>query len=290
MRFDVSGRAGRRLPNGGGEEPASSFRPVSSGRLARLAGSAAIPADLVSSTIADAIAPAAEAGAETPARTEVSPADLRGALSDFRGRLPIVDRFPIDRFPIDIPELIPIPISKTATQLAEFAIAQLDGATPAIVREALQTVANKNVRPSGLLDYLERKVRVGEVLNQMAHTWSEQTKADFADRNAFQMDVAKTDVMDAIVSIAILNDDDLENEVRAENLTEATPEELLDNRVVRWQWPAGGTVMSPPYLILVAVEYRAITQAEDEVRKIIGQLVEFDGARLPRTTVQKLGG
>jgi hypothetical protein len=183
---------------------------------------------------------------------------------------------------------VPVPISKTATQLATSAIRQLTDASAAVVREARNMIAIKNIQPRDLLDYLERKVRVGEVLNQLAGTWLETTLTDFAE--AFQMDRGKTDVMDAIVSIAILGNDELDQELLAENLPETTPQELLDNRVIVDQWPKGGTVMSPPYLVLVAVEYRSIAQAEDVVRSITGDLVEFEGARLPRAVVERLRG
>jgi len=198
--------------------------------------------------------------------------------------------------PLPFPLPLPLPaISKTATQLATSAITQLRDANPTVVREALTTIATRSedaavprrtLRPAGLLDYLERKVRVGEVLNQLASTWSESTVADF--RSAFQMDAGKTDVMDAIVSTAILSNPELDEELLAENLPQPTANELLDNRVIFDQCPRGGTVMSPPYLILVAVEYRSIAQAEDVVRSITGDLVEFEGARLPRAVVERL--
>ena len=73
----------------------------------------------------------------------------------------------------------------------------------------------------------------------MARTLTDTTVADFAD--AFQMDRTKTDVMDALVSIAILNNQHLDEEILAENLPQAAQQDLVDNRVIVDQWPKGGT-------------------------------------------------
>jgi hypothetical protein len=178
------------------------------------------------------------------------------------------------------------PVTKTATQLAESAIVTLNNASAEVVEEALNTLRGRNVTADHLIDYLERRVRVGEVLNQLASTWSDTTVGDFAD--AFQMDRGKREVMDAIVAIGILNEPELDEEILVENTPQTTDQELLDNRVIAQQFPAGGTVMQPPYLILVAVEYRAVADAQERVDAIMGQLAEHTGIKLPRPTVERL--
>ena len=57
-----------------------------------------------------------------------------------------------------------------------------------------------------------------------------------------------------IVAIAILNEPDLEAELRGENTTVAGPGDLLENRRITWQYPPPGTPLSPPYVVLVAGE------------------------------------
>jgi hypothetical protein len=179
-------------------------------------------------------------------------------------------------------------VSKTATELARSAVVQLGDASRDVLQDALNTLSIKKQKASDLLHFLERKVRVGEVLNQLARTWTDPTLGDFAD--AFQMDRAKTDVMDAIVSIAILNNPQLDEEILAENLPQTGQQDLLDNRVVVDQSPGPGTPLTPPYLILVAVEYRDIASAEDVVRSITGGLEDFQGTKLPQAAAQKLRG
>ena len=178
------------------------------------------------------------------------------------------------------------PVTKTATQLAESAIVTLNNASPEVVEEALNTLRGRNVAADGLIHYLERRVRVGEVLNQLASTWSDTTVGDFAD--AFQMDRGKREVMDAIVAVGILNEPELDQEMLIENRPQPSDPELLDNRVIVQQWPPGGTVMQPPYLVLVAVEYRAVAEAQEQVDAIMNQLVEHTGIKLPRPAVERL--
>lgn len=197
---------------------------------------------------------------------------------------PIIEpRIPLPFFP---PIFLPPPPSKTATQLAQSAIVNLTQAPRETLQEAVNTITIKHPAADTLLDYFERKVRVGEVLNQLAATWSATTVGDFAD--AFQMERSKTAVMDAIVSISILSNPKLDEEILAENLHDAAPQDVLDSRAVAFQWPAPGTVMNPPYLMLVAVEYRDVAQAEDIVHSIMGELVDHQGMKLPRAAAEKL--
>jgi hypothetical protein len=190
--------------------------------------------------------------------------------------------------PIRFPFPLPQPLSKTATELARSAVVQLSDAPKEVLQDALNTLSIRKQSAGDLLHFLERRVRVGEVLNQLASTWADTTVGDFAD--AFQMDRSKRDVMDALVSIAILNNPQLDEEILAENLPQAAPQDLVDNRVIVDQWPKGGTPLNPPYLILVAVEYRDIASAEDVVRSITGSLVDFQGTKLPQAAVNKLQG
>ncbi len=200
----------------------------------------------------------------------------------------IIARMPeiVPRIPPIIRELPPLLLPKTTTQLARGAINQLVGANPAVVREAISTIRNKNVAGARLMSYLERKTKIGEVLNAMAKDWSQETKQDFAD--SFQMAADKLEVMDSIVSVAILNDPDLEEELTIENTPGATEKDLLENRRIVWQYPPPGTPLDPPYLVLVAVEHRDVAKAEEVVRSILGELVDFEGYKIPKAAAQKL--
>jgi len=179
-------------------------------------------------------------------------------------------------------------VNKTTTQIAQGAMNQLRGAAPGVIREAVSTIKNKNIAAAQLLNHLERKTRVGEVLNELANDWSAETKQDFAE--AFQMtnSADKLPVMDAMVSIAILNDPDLKNELLAENTSDASQADLLENRRIVWQWPQPGTPFTPPYLIMVAVERQDTTQAQNIVQSIIGDLVDFQGYKVPTAAANKL--
>jgi hypothetical protein len=188
----------------------------------------------------------------------------------------------------EIPPLVFQPFEKTTTQIAQGALNQLRSAAPGVIREAVNTIKNKNISAGGLLNQLERRTRVGEVLNELANDWSAETKQDFAE--AFQMpnNADKLPVMDAIVSIAILNDPDLKNELLAENMSEASQGDLLENRRIVWQWPQPGTPFTPPYLIMVAVEHQDTSQAQKIIDSIIGDLVDFDGFKIPGAAAKKL--
>ncbi len=177
-------------------------------------------------------------------------------------------------------------LPKTTTQLARSAISQLENASPAVLREAINTVKNKNVAANRLINHLERKTFIGEVLNELAKNWSNETKEDFV--GAFNMAADKLEVMDNIVSIAILNDPDLEEELRAENTPETTEGDLQENRRIVWQKPSPGERLEPPYLILVAVEYQDVAQAEEVVQAILGELVDYQGYKVPKAIAPKL--
>lgn len=188
----------------------------------------------------------------------------------------------------------PEPPRRTATLLVQAAVANLSGASVEAVRAALdhiraaQTPEGQPLRPESLMFYLERSTRVGEVLNAMASEWSESTRADFG--RAIRVDPTRFDLMDAIVSIAILNHPLIDEEVLGENIPEATAQDLMDNRVVMYQYPAAGAQLQPPYVILVAVEYRQVAQGLEVVRQLMDQLAVFEGYKLPRVVVQRLGG
>jgi hypothetical protein len=136
------------------------------------------------------------------------------------------------------------------------------------------------------MNFLERRTRIGEVLNELAKDWDEETQQDFSE--ALQMDRSKQNVMDDIVALAILNDPDLEEEIRVENTPEATGEDLLENRTIVWQYPEPGTPLDPPYLVLVAVEHQDVAQAEETLKSVMDQLVTHEGFKIPRAAAQKL--
>ena len=176
--------------------------------------------------------------------------------------------------------------SRTTTQLAQGAVEQLEKAKTSVVKEAIGAVKPKSV-PGSLMNYLERKVKVGEVLNELAEDWDQETINDFAA--AFQMAATKKETMDTIVSLAILNDPDLEEEIRMENTPEVGEGDLLENRRIVWQYPPPGTPLEPPYIIMAAVEHQDVTEAEAVVESIMGKLATYDKFKLPQTMVQKLG-
>ncbi len=185
-----------------------------------------------------------------------------------------------------LPFLPPLLLPKTTTQLARGAIEHLNMANPATVTEAINTIINKNIAAGGLMNYLERKVKVGEVLNELAKDWTDTTKQDFAE--AFNMDRNKLEVMDHIVSIAILNDPELDEEIRIENTPQTTDKDLLENRRIVWQYPPPGTPLEPPYLILVAVEHQDVVKVEEVLQSILGELVSYQGYKVPKTAAQRL--
>jgi hypothetical protein len=185
------------------------------------------------------------------------------------------------------PQPFPLAQPKTTTQLARGATAQLGSAPPAALTEAINAVRNRRIEAPGLMTYLERKTPIRSVMESLAKDWAETTRNDFAD--AFQMAHDHFEAMDAIVSLAILNDDDLEEELLVENTPQTTPGDLMENRRVVWQYPAPGTVLQPPYVVLVAVEYRDVASAQDVVRSIMGELGNYQGFKLPKAVIQRLG-
>src|SRR5262245_15283296 len=92
--------------------------------------------------------------------------------------------------PLPLPIIPIIPQEKTTTQIAQGAISLLSGANQVVVQEAVNTAKNRNVAAGSLMNYLERKVKIGEVLSELAAQWSAETRQDFAE--AFQMPQDKT--------------------------------------------------------------------------------------------------
>jgi hypothetical protein len=227
--------------------------------------------------VAEAPAPPAAAAVGPPATAFLNTAALAGLHNiDIPPRV------------FEIPPRFFQPVDKTTTQIAQGAMNQLRGAAPAVIREAVNNIKNKNIAAGQLLNTLERRTRVGEVLNELANDWSAETKADFAE--AFQMpnNADKLPVMDAMVSIAILNDPDLKNELLAENTSDASQNDMLENRRIVWQWPQPGTPFTPPYLIMVAVEHQDTAAAQKIIDSTIGDLVDFQGFKIPTAAANKL--
>jgi hypothetical protein len=193
----------------------------------------------------------------------------------------------IPRIPPFLPP-ITVPTRPAATQLAKGAITQLTNADTPSIQEAINALKSRNLTGDAVIAYLERKVRIGEVLGSLAADWAATTKTDFAD--AFQMLPDRLPVMDNIVSIAILNDRDLEAEIRAENTQPTTPNDLLQNRKIVWQYPDPGTVLQPPYVILIAVDYQEVATADQVVQSIMSQLGPYQGFQLPKSVVTRLTG
>lgn len=186
------------------------------------------------------------------------------------------------------PSLPPVPVSSRplATQLARSAITELNNADTASLQETVNALKSRNLTGDLVIGYLERKVRIGEVLGSMATDWAATTKTDFAD--AFQMQPDRLPVMDNIVSIAILNDRDLEAEIRAENTQATTTNDLLQNRKIVWQYPDAGTVLQAPYVILIAVDYQETASADQVWQSISTQLGQYQGFQLPKSVISRL--
>lgn len=171
-------------------------------------------------------------------------------------------------------------LPNTTTLLARTAINLLRSANQEVLDEAIQTLVNRRLAADGVMAYLEQNVHIAEVLEKLARDWGPETIRVFA--NALQMEPVKTDVMDLIVAIAILNEPDLEAELRGENTTDATGADLLENRRITWQYPPAGTPLTPPYIVLVAVEQIDTSAAQSEVQAILGELVDYKGYKIAR--------
>lgn len=285
--------AGRKAADDGGAAPPPLKPPARGGALGSLGGLATTMAaanpfmTTAAPPAAAAQPPAGQAITEMPTMTAAPPfmvaagPALGGGIRDLGVR-------PVFPPVFEIPPLVFRPVDKTTTQIAQGAMNQLRSAAPGVIREAVSNINNKKIAAGALLNHLERRTRVGEVLNELANDWSAETKQDFAE--AFQMpnNADKLPVMDAMVSIAILNDPDLKNELLAENTSEASQGDLLENRPIVWQWPEPGTPFTPPYLIVVAVERQDTTKAQNIVESIIGDLVDFQGYKIPTAAANKL--
>lgn len=204
---------------------------------------------------------------------------------------------PLSVLPFVIPQTQQIPEEKTATQLSNGAIDHINHANVELVKDAINyiTTAIKNSNrdfPSGagsLVDYLERKTKIRLVLNMLANGWDDVTRSDFED--AFRMPHSpneKLDVMDIIVSISILNEKTLQEQLTTENTPRTTEQDLRENHKIVHQYPPAGTPLQPPYVILVAVEYQELAKAEEIVKSILGQLEDYQGLKIPKATVRKL--
>ncbi|MGQ0641887.1 MAG: hypothetical protein ACT4P6_14145 [Gemmatimonadaceae bacterium] len=280
--------------------PFRAFGPALSARVRPASGvettGAAPPAE------APPAAPQPPAGVSAPATAPtappssppgmLSPAALRGATLHTAANLGAFRPELLDRVRPNLP-LPPAPpeqpaADKTFTQLVNDAIGQLRAAPRETLGEAVRTLQAKNIRSGEeIMSLIERRTRVGEVLGGSAARWSAETVADFAA--LFQMEATKLAVMDAIVAIGVLNDAEFEAELRMENLPPTTPQDLLQNRKIVFQYPPPGTELTPPYVILVAVEHQDFAQAEQIIASLLGQLVPAQGFRMPRDAAARLG-
>jgi hypothetical protein len=174
-------------------------------------------------------------------------------------------------------------LPNTTTLLARTAVNLLRNANQEVLDEAVQTLINRRLPANAVMAHLEQNVHVAEALEKLAKDWAPETLRVFA--SALQMEPSKTDVMDLIVAIAILNEPDLEAELRGENTTDPTASDLLENRRITWQYPPPGTPLTPPYVVLVAVEQIDTGPAESEVQAILGALVDYKGYKIARRLI-----
>jgi hypothetical protein len=181
--------------------------------------------------------------------------------------------------------------TQTCTKLALGAIDQLEKANITTVKEAITTITNKGKSGADVMEYMDDNLSrkaFDEILLELAEGWSKKTIETFISSSVFQMKPDKPEVMDSIVSIAILNDPDLERELRTENMPETTEKDLLEARKIVWQYPTAGTPLEPPYIILVAVKDQDSDAADDVVKSILEQLDIYKDFKLPKTTIAKL--
>jgi hypothetical protein len=171
-------------------------------------------------------------------------------------------------------------LPNTTTLLARAAINLLRGANQELLDEAIQTLVNRRLPANGVMAHLEQNARIADVLEKLARDWAPETLRVFA--SALRMEPSKTDVMDLIVAIAILNEPDLEAELRGENTTDPTTSDLLEDRRITWQYPPPGTPLAPPYVVLVAVEQIDTSATNSEVQAILGELVDYKGYKIAR--------
>ena len=179
---------------------------------------------------------------------------------------------------------------QTTTRLVTYAVDYLES----LPREPLQSALNfiqgkpQQVQPTELFEDLRQRTSFDEVLRETAEGWRPVTRRVFAE--AFAMPADNLAAMDAIVCIALLNRPDLEQVLRNENAAPPSLQDLLENRTIVWQYPPPGTPLTPPYVIVVAVENVDTGPAEDIVQRILSNLVATpSGYRLPRAAAQKLG-
>jgi hypothetical protein len=179
--------------------------------------------------------------------------------------------------------------SRTSSILARSAFMMLEQAPKENLDLALNTLANKNIPAERLIEELERSpFSFQQVLSELARGWRQEDINGFAEK--FGMPKEQLDVMDAIVSLAILNDPALEPRLRAENQVPSTPTDFLSSRRVIWQSVEPGSVLNPPYVILIAVEAVDTAMPNEVVQSILGQLGVFRGYKLPQAAVARLSG
>ena len=176
---------------------------------------------------------------------------------------------------------------QTTTELARSAIRQLSQADRSTLERTINVVRSKAISAAELIDYLEEKVKFNTVVGEFAEGWPSKTRQGFAQ--AFQMEPDQLAVMDSIVSIAILNDLDLESVLQIENKPEVTEADILENRRIAWQYPPPGTVLEPPYLVLVAVEHVDTAQIGEVVESIMGEITTYRGYKISKAAAGKLG-
>ncbi|HEU5098945.1 MAG TPA: hypothetical protein VFU22_08000 [Roseiflexaceae bacterium] len=229
---------------------------------------------------------------------------VRASAPSLVNRSGILDKILIDPSLKIRPELLDLfdprfAGQQTMTKLAQSAINTLNQSDSGNLQRAFNSIAGKsqairdetgkNGPDGGLVEYLHQKTKFTEVLAEFARGWTVPTKNGFA--TAFAMDAQDANqlpVMDNIVAIAILNDPDLEAQLRRENTSQPSGADLIENRRIVWQHPAPGTVLQPPYLVLVAVEYVDTSTAQDIVQQIMGDLVAYQGYKIPSAAMQKL--
>lgn len=267
---------------------ANEFNPFLSSRM----GSASINPGPAASSVDTPPAPPPGKAVVAPPAAVGEGSSVRSALS-LRERIRNIDtRAILPEFNVPEDRFVPrFTGSQTMTKLAQSSLVILNRLTREELMMVLNTVVNKGVSPSGLMDALEQGVKFNEVMSEVAEGWSKPTKDNFV--RFFGMPAEQLPVMDGIVSTAILNDPTLESQLRRENTPAPTSDDLLDGRRILYQYPPPGSVLEPPYVVLLAIEHTDAQVADNVIGSVLGELTDYKVKdqvfRLIRSAVQKLG-
>lgn len=172
------------------------------------------------------------------------------------------------------------------TDLARKKADSLGKSRPEDLTEAMNAIKNKNIAPGNVFAHLDKNTDVGFELDKEAEDMSDETVNNIA--TMFGTDPKKKGVINNIISLGLLNAEGVEEAIEEEQLDEPSNEDVLRNRRIIWQHPEPGTVMEPPYLIVVAVEHRDVQKAKDARKDFAGLLIKHRNFKVPTNIATRL--